>query len=73
MTSPLGGPGLGRLSLPRLAGGLPPLVGPTCTPSTGSNFAVGIDEVACTVTDAKARGDVCYIRRHRHVPAKLSV
>jgi lysophospholipase L1-like esterase len=73
MTSPLGSPVAVVYSLPTVSGGLAPLVGPTCTPSTGSNFAVGSTTVACTVTDAKARADVCTFAVTVTVPARLSV
>jgi lysophospholipase L1-like esterase len=56
-----------------VAGGLTPLVGPTCTPATGSTFAPGATSVTCTVTDAKGRGDICTFSVKVTVPAKLSV
>jgi lysophospholipase L1-like esterase len=59
--------------LPTVTGGLPPLVGPTCTPATGSNFVPGTTSVACSVTDAKARGDVCTFNVTVTIPARLSV
>lgn len=56
-----------------MTGGLAPLVGPTCTPPTGSSFSPGTNTVACTVTDAKARGDVCTFTVTVTVSARLSV
>ncbi len=72
-TSPAGAAVPVVYQLPTVSGGLPPLVGPTCTPATGSNFTPGTTSVACAVTDAKARGDVCSFSVTVTIPAKLSV
>jgi hypothetical protein len=70
--SPAGAPVSVVYPLPTVAGGLAPLVGPTCTPPTGSTFPAGSTNVTCTVTDAKARADVCTFAVTVTVPPKLS-
>jgi lysophospholipase L1-like esterase len=59
--------------LPTVTGGLLPLSGPTCVPPTGSSFTPGTTNVTCSVTDAKARADVCTFSVTVTIPAKLSV
>jgi lysophospholipase L1-like esterase len=58
--------------LPTVSGGLPPLVGPTCTPPTGSSFPTGVSAVACTVTDSQARSDLCTFTITVTLPPKLA-
>jgi lysophospholipase L1-like esterase len=70
--SPAGAPVSVVYPLPTVAGGLAPLVGPTCTPPTGSTFPAGSTNVTCTVTDAKARADICTFAVTVTVPPKLS-
>ena len=45
-------------AVPAVANGQPPLT-TTCTPQSGSLFAIGQDTVTCTVTDALKRANSC--------------
>lgn len=60
-------------TLPTVSGGVPPLVGPTCTPPTGSTFPPGINTVACTVTDSQAHSDLCTFTVTVTIPPRLAV
>ena len=59
--------------LPTVTGGLAPLVGPTCTPPTGSNFPPGVNTVACTITDSQGRSDLCTFTVTVTLPPRLSL
>jgi lysophospholipase L1-like esterase len=71
--SPLGNAISVAYSAPTVAGGLPPLTGPTCTPPAGSMFVPGVTGVTCTVTDGRQRTDSCTFTVTITLPPKLTV
>ena len=71
--SPLGAAVSVIYSLPTVTGGLAPLVGPTCTPLTGSSFPPGVNTVACTITDSQGRSDLCRFNVTVTLPPKIAV
>ena len=56
--SPDGQPVTVTFTAPTVVGGAPPIA-TACAPLSGSKFPVGVNTVACTVTDSLQRSDTC--------------